>query len=307
MPTDAVPQRWCLALIVLALPPATAHLMHSLRRRWGSSSQVDVLVKLGGSAITDKSSFETLHAANLRECCDSVARSDQRIVVCHGAGSYGHFQAREHAVSKGTGDPKFSWRGFGLTRSSVCKLNGLVVDGLLAAGIAAVGVSPCNAFGATRGRGVVPRAARRRGVARVRELLGTGCVPVIHGDACLDDVQGASILSGDTLMTLLAEELRPKLVVFITDVPGVFDRPPDEPGATLVPRISVGAGRGPKIATSTALHDVTGGVAAKLESAIAIARAGTPVVVVEAGTAHARAALRGEVPDVCTLVERASS
>ena len=303
MPTDAVPQRWSLALIVLALPPATAHLI----RRWRSSSQLDVLVKLGGSAITDKSSFETLHTDNLRECCDSVAQGGKRVVVCHGAGSFGHFQAREHAVSKGTGDPNFSWRGFGLTRSSVCKLNGLVVDGLLAAGVAAVGVSPCDAFGATRGRGVVPRAARRRGVARVRELLGTGCVPVLHGDACLDEVQGASILSGDTLMTLLAEELRPKLVVFITDVPGVFNRPPDEPGATLVPRIVVGAGRGPKIATSTALHDVTGGVAAKLESAISIARAGTPVVVVEAGTAHARAALRGEVPDVCTLVERASS
>ncbi|CAH0367163.1 unnamed protein product [Pelagomonas calceolata] len=305
MPTDA--QRWCLALIVLALPPATAHLTRSLRRRWGSSNQLDVLVKLGGSALTNKASFETLHADNLRDCCENIAQSGKRVAVVHGAGSFGHFQAREHAVSKGSGDPKFSWRGFGLTRSSVCKLNGLVVDGLLAAGVAAVGVSPCDAFGATRGRGVVPRAARRRGVARVRELLGTGCVPAIHGDACIDEIQGASILSGDTLMTLLAEELRPKLVVFITDVPGVFDRPPDEPGATLVPRISVGAGRGPKIATSTALHDVTGGVAAKLESAIAIARAGTPVVVVEAGTAHARAALRGEVPDVCTLVERASS
>ena len=303
MPTDAT-QRW---FLVLLLAPATAHLMHSLRRRWRSNSQLDVLVKLGGSAITHKKHFETLHTDNLRDCCDSVAQSGKRVVVCHGAGSYGHFQAREHAVSKGTEDPKFSWRGFALTRSSVCKLNGLVVDGLLAAGVAAVGVSPCDAFGATRGRGVVPRAARRRGVARVRELLGTGCVPVVHGDACLDEVQGASILSGDTLMTLLAEELRPKLVVFITDVPGVFNRPPDEPGATLVPRISVGAGRGPKIATSTALHDVTGGVAAKLESAIAIARAGTPVVVVEAGTAHARAALRGEVPEVCTLVERASS
>ena len=301
MPTDAK------CLLVLLLAPATAHLMHSLRRRWRSNSQLAVLVKFGGSAVTKKSSFETLHAANLRECCDAVAQSGNRVVVCHGAGSFGHFQAREHAVSKGTGDPKFSWRGFALTRSSVCKLNGLVVDGLLAAGVAAVGVSPCNAFGVTRGRGVVPRAARRRGVARVRELLGTGCVPVLHGDACIDEIQGASILSGDTLMTLLAQELRPKLVVFITDVPGVFDRPPEEPGATLVPRILVGAGRGPKIATSTALHDVTGGVAAKLEAAIDIARAGTPVVVVEAGTEHARAALRGEVPDVCTLVERASS
>ena len=302
MPTE----RWHLVLL-LALPPATAHLMHSLSRRWRNNG-CDVLVKLGGSAITDKASFETLHADNLRECSADVSRSGKRIVVCHGAGSFGHFQAREHAVSKGTGDPRFSWRGFALTRASVCKLNGYVVDGLIAAGTAAVGVSPCNAFGATRGRGVVPRAARRRGVARVRELLGTGCVPVLHGDACLDEVQGASILSGDARMTLLAEEWRPKLVVFITDVAGVYDRPPGEPGATLVPRIAVGAGRGPpKIATSTALHDVTGGVAAKLEAAIAIARSGTRVVIVEAGTVYARAALRGEVPGVCTLVERASS
>jgi len=102
-------------------------------------------------------------------------------------------------------------------------------------------------------------------------------VPVLHGDACLDEVQGASILSGDTLMTLLAQELRPRLVVFVTDVPGVFDRPPEEPGATLIPRILVGGGAGPAVKTSTALHDVTGGVAAKLEAAIAIARSGTRV------------------------------
>ena len=127
MPTDAT-QRW---LLVLLLAPATAHLLHSLRRRWRSNSQLDVLVKLGGSALTNKASFETLHAANLRDCCENIAQSGKRICVCHGAGSFGHFQAREHAVSKGTGDPKFSWRGFGLTRSSVLKLNGLVVDGLL--------------------------------------------------------------------------------------------------------------------------------------------------------------------------------
>merc|ERR1711938_63236 len=112
MPTDAVPQRWCLVLITLALP-ATAHL---ISRRWGSSSQLDVLVKFGGSAITDKATFETPQTKNLHDCCESVAQSGKRIVVCHGAGSFGHFQAREHAVSKGTGDPKFSWRGFGLTR-----------------------------------------------------------------------------------------------------------------------------------------------------------------------------------------------
>jgi len=37
-----------------------------------------------------------------------------------------------------------------------------------------------------------------------------------------------------------------------------------------------------------------------------IARAGTPVLIVEVGTESAAAALRGEVPPVCTVIEAAS-
>ena len=86
MPTDA--QRWCILLIVLALPPATAHLL----RRWRSANPVDVVVKLGGSALTNKASFETLHADNLRDCCENIAQSGKRVAVVHGAGSFGHFR-----------------------------------------------------------------------------------------------------------------------------------------------------------------------------------------------------------------------
>lgn len=230
-------------------------------------------------------------------------RDVPQVVVVHGAGSFGHFQAREHGVSKGASDPAFSWRGFGLTRASVCRLNGLCLDALLDAGVAAVGASPFADFGATRGRGVVPAAARRRGLARVRELLRRGMVPVLHGDAVLDELQGASILSGDVLVDLLSDALRPKLCVFLTDVAGVFDRPPSEPGAALIPRLVVGRDGTMRLPeTSESAHDVTGGIRAKLEAAAAIARGGTPVVVVQVGTPHALAALRGEVPEVCTLV-----
>ena len=298
-------ERAVLALVLVAAALPVSQALRSALRRW-RRRDVDVVVKFGGSAITTKTSFETVDAAALAEAAAAVAAGG-RCVIVHGAGSFGHFQAREHGVSAGAADERFSWRGFALTRASVCKLNGLVVDALLEAGVAAVGVPPCTAFGATRGRGVVPIASRRRGLGRVRELLVRAgpVVPVLHGDAVLDDVQGASILSGDTLVEVLAAHLRPGLVVFLTDVAGVYDRPPCEPGATLIPRLEVGRDGSMRIPETTAAsHDVTGGIRGKLDSAAAIAKDGTPVVVVQVGTPHARVALRGDVPDVCTVIER---
>ena len=156
--------------------------------------------------------------------------------------------------------------------------------------------------------------------------METGLTPVLHGDAVFDTQQGVSILSGDALMETLAAALRPTLAVFLTDVAGVYTCPPTEPNATLLAAIRVdrigtiiemetyepdddgtadrrGGGLGP--ATATAAHDVTGGLAAKLKAAAAIAAGGTPVVIVEVGTEHAAAALRGEFPEVCTRIERA--
>ncbi len=128
-----------------------------------------------------------------------------------------------------------------------------------------------------------------------------------------------AILSGDEIIVEAARLLRPRVVVFLTDVAGVYDRPPSEAGAALLPELRVGRGgalrvaaRGgagagaeaAEIATSTAAHDVTGGLAAKLTAAAAIAARGIPVVIAQAGTEHAAAALAGERPEVGTVVMR---
>ena len=56
-----------------------------------------VIVKLGGSALTAKSSFETLRQDCLRVTADQIKaiandRRDVQLLVAHGAGSFGHFQ-----------------------------------------------------------------------------------------------------------------------------------------------------------------------------------------------------------------------
>ena len=83
-----------------ALLPVAAALRSYFRRRRGTP-QCDVVVKLGGSAVTKKASFETLADSNLADAASAVAAGGKRCVVVHGAGSFGHFQAREFGVSKG--------------------------------------------------------------------------------------------------------------------------------------------------------------------------------------------------------------
>ena len=218
-----------------------------------------VLVKVGGSALTDKAGVEVLRTCELRETARQVARAvgtGVRLVVVHGAGSFGHTQARRFGVKAGffceegvgggaavmgegvvavaqggadgaqqeagrmqmqSGNPAF---GFADTRRSVTRLNHYVVEALINEGVAAVGVSPFPTWKTDKGLLVSDKAEE------VAELLRLGFVPVLHGDAVLDRTSGCTILSGDKVMERLADLLQPSIVGFITDVPGVYDRPP---------------------------------------------------------------------------------
>ena len=283
------------------------------------SQSPHVVVKLGGSAVTHKAEFETLNTATLATTARQIKESSATIVLVHGCGSFGHFQAHKYGVSKGVRAPEFSWMGFAKTRRSATTLTGHVLNALLQEDVPAVHLSPFPQWrkrSSPRGR-----VQNQAGIRDVKAALRAGLLPVLHGDAVLDEREGCGILSGDALLEELCLSLRPTLVVFLTDVAGVYDRPPSEPGAKLLRDISVrrngeivlpvdgGAGDGGKdaalgISSTTAAHDVTGGIAAKLRSAAVIAATGLDVCIVEAGTPHAAEALAGQWPERCTRVTR---
>ena len=108
-----------------------------------------VIVKLGGSAVTRKDKFETLNEAALTTTAKQIRAScgDARVLLVHGCGSFGHFQAHEYGISKGTAWPTFSWLGLARTRRSATKLNALILDALLAEelpAVSAVSISACR-------------------------------------------------------------------------------------------------------------------------------------------------------------------
>ena len=78
----------CLAMLVLPalLQLRRRHLTHPLR--------IAMVIKLGGSALTKKASFETLDETRLAETARQLSGAGLagRAVLIHGAGSFGHFQ-----------------------------------------------------------------------------------------------------------------------------------------------------------------------------------------------------------------------
>ncbi|KAG8078052.1 hypothetical protein GUJ93_ZPchr0007g3477 [Zizania palustris] len=223
---------------------------------------------------------------------------DTNFVVVHGAGSFGHFQASRSGVHKGGLHSTLVKAGFVATRISVTSLNQEIVRALAKEGIPSVGMSPFACGWSTKQRNLVSANA-----SQIIQSLHAGFVPVLHGDAVLDESLDCTILSGDVIIRHLAQLLSPKYVVFLTDVHGVYDRPPTDPNAVLLKEIEVDDNgswsivkpalqKGVEI--SVAAHDTTGGMETKILEAAAIARLGVDVYITKVGTEHSLRALKGD-------------
>ena len=221
---------------------------------------VRVVLKLGGSVVTDKAGECAIQNERIAECVTEIARRPEiQVILIHGAGSCGHPQARRHHLDRGV--PPGDLAGISETHQAVVDLNRAVVDALRRAGREAVGIHPLGHCVAVDGRLRDPDW-RPAGL-----MLSLGVTPVLHGDVVMDTVRGASIVSGDQLVASLARALSPDRVGLATDVPGV--RGSD---GTVLERIRRGQARG--LARGSRNTDVTGGMEGKLEELFALADAG---------------------------------
>src|SRR5437899_6249532 len=100
-----------------------------------------LLVKLGGSVLTDKTRLRTARRAAIRRLASELAAVRQSLVVVHGAGSYGHILARRHKLNQG-GVSVTKRIAASRVQQDVKELDGLVVNALLHVGIAAIPIAP---------------------------------------------------------------------------------------------------------------------------------------------------------------------
>ncbi|KAL5673722.1 hypothetical protein ACJX0J_018028, partial [Zea mays] len=164
---------------------------------------------------------------------------DTNFIVVHGAGSFGHFQASRSGVHKGGLHSTLVKAGFVATRISVTSLNQEIVRALAREGIPSVGMSSFACGWSTHQRKLASTNA-----SQIIQPFHAGFVLVLHGDAVLDELLDCTILSGDVIITNLAQLLSPK---YVTDVHGVYDRPPTDSNAVLLRGIAKGQPKAPLV------------------------------------------------------------
>ncbi|WP_121821615.1 isopentenyl phosphate kinase [Halostella salina] len=217
-----------------------------------------IVLKLGGSVITEKDRPETLDGPALDRAADAVADADEDLVVVHGAGSFGHHYAEKHGTSttEGTHDPDAVLDIHG----AMTTLNRFVISRLRARDVPALPVHPLSA--ASRddgGRLSLP-------TEQVATMVGEGFVPVLHGDMIAHEDEGTTVLSGDEVVTRVAAALDADRVGVCSTVPGVLDADGD-----VVDTVEAFADVADAVGESEAT-DVSGGMAGKVRELLALSQ-----------------------------------
>lgn len=223
-----------------------------------------IFLKLGGSLITDKTGVEVVRPDVLARLADEIAQARAehpglRLLVGHGGGSFGHVAAAKYGTRRGV-ETAVQWHGFAEVHAAMARLNRLVVEALLAAGVPALSLQP-SAFAFCADGRLVNIASTPPWAA-----LDAGLVPVIYGDVAFDVSRGGTIISTEEIMAALAVDLRPSWLLLAGMTDGVLDQS-GQPIPTITPanlpqiEAALGGSHG---------TDVTGGMASKVRGMLAL-------------------------------------
>jgi len=234
-----------------------------------------VFLKLGGSLITDKTQPYTPQLDVIKDLAIQVATALQtqpnlRLVIGHGAGSFGHVPASEYHTRDGL--PRSSplihrerdetedsyWKGFAEVWYQASALNRFVMKALHKAGVSTICLPPSSSVIASDGKVFVWETTP------IRMALSSRIVPVIFGDVVFDEVRGGTILSTEDLFMHLAHALNPERILLAGLEDAVWE---DFPARTrkiekITPVSYAGVSHG--VGKSTGA-DVTGGMESKVD------------------------------------------
>ena len=236
-----------------------------------------VLLKLGGSLITDKGKAETANLAAISRLAKEIHEARNaggfKIVVGHGGGSFPHRAADKYQTQKGV-KGKESYRGIALVQDAAARLNRITVKSLLDAGENAISIQP-SACMVTEG-GLITDGYLKP----IERALDFDMVPVPYGDVAFDLKQGCSIISTERILSFIARKVGATRIVIAANEEGVWEDFPQKKKLVgeitprnfpLIKRHLQGSGD----------VDVTGGMLHKVERMLDLANVtGADVVIV---------------------------
>src|SRR4030043_1696486 len=154
-----------------------------------------VILKLGGSAITDKTGELAAKTEIINRLAEEIKRADlDNLIIVHGGGSFGHPTAQKYGIKDGYNQDPTQKLGFAETHHVMTVLNGLVMDSLIWHEIPAVSIAQSSCIVTENGK------VKYFDETILKTMTKMTFTPVMYGDAVLDDKLGFKLLSGDQLV-----------------------------------------------------------------------------------------------------------
>jgi isopentenyl phosphate kinase len=237
-----------------------------------------LIIKLGGSVVTFKDKPLSPNYEGIDEILKVLGeiKKNFKIIIVHGGGSFGHYWSVKYDMH--TKPYPYSDLGVSVVHESMIKLNHVIISKFIESKLKPYSVQP-SAF-------VFNSVADP---ARIHDILamttGNDLIPITFGDVIHTSENKFSILSGDTIMSMLCTELHPDFSIFTTNVDGLYN---DMNKGEIVREIQVDKKdndniflKGEKQKDNPASSfDVTGGMKRKITESIRIAKSGTPVYLI---------------------------
>jgi len=183
-----------------------------------------ILIKLGGSVITDKSKEFVAREENIKRLAREIKEGQKafsgEIIIGHGAGSFAHTPAAKYRTKRGLLNSS-SLMGASIVEDAARQLNSIVIKNFLAENLPVFPFSPASfLINDAKGNSMSY-------IDPIKQALLTEFLPVIYGDVVIDKSQGFTIFSTEKVLSIIAKELKNSYltrIILVTDVDGVLDK-----------------------------------------------------------------------------------
>ncbi len=180
-----------------------------------------ILIKLGGSLITDKqrplTAREKVIAQLMREIREAVKKlgRKKKIIIGHGSGSFGHYAVKQYGLKR-----PGAWAAI---HQVAAQLNRIVINQGRKLDLPLISFPP-SSWILSRNHQV-----KKSFVKPIRVALNHQLIPVVYGDLIIDLVRGGVIFSTEKVFSVLTRELtksryQVKKIIHAGITNGVYDQ-----------------------------------------------------------------------------------
>jgi isopentenyl phosphate kinase len=218
-----------------------------------------LLIKLGGSIITNKEKPLSPRRKSIDGIVRSLKKTNEDVIVVHGGGSFGHYWSVKYDMH--TKPKKYDVKGVSIVKNSMVELNKIILDSFLKNKLNPYCLPPTDYM--------IGNKSSIKKIKEVKKIASSGMIPISFGDALWYGNKKFYILSGDKIMSILAKVLRPRLSIFVLNVDGVYTNSKSKK--------IISDFKNEKISFKNVKMDVTGGMSRKIEEAVKISKMGLKV------------------------------